>query len=92
MFPLLTQLSVAKYNSSEKRDVGRRLWGVKRNSPQERRSSHLYFYSVSARNMKMQPTSGDPRDKGHMRRMAEQTKTGGGWVLEGIFGPSTVYL
>ena len=74
MFLLLMQLSVAKYNSSEKRDVGRRLWGVKGNSPEQRRPSHLCFYSVSARNMKMQHTSGDPWDRGHMLRMAEQTR------------------
>jgi len=87
MFPLLTQLSVAKYNSSEKRDVGRRLWGIKRNSPEEGRPSPLCFYPVSATNMKMQQTSGAPQDKGHTLRMAEQTKTEGTWVLDGIFGP-----
>ena len=40
----------------------------------------------------MQQTSGDPGDKGHMLRMAEQRKIEGTWVLDGIFEAWLAYL
>ena len=87
MLPLLVQLSVAKYNSSEKKRCEKTSLGSKKKQSNGEEPFSLLLWFYFNRNMKMQQTSGDPWDKGHMVQMTEPKKIEGTWGLDGIFEP-----